>query len=60
MYKEFSQHFRALPLQCGAKILFASDDFFAAAEGMLQDTEPIFIADKFTGWYKYFYLKKRE
>lgn len=39
------------PLQCGAKILFASDDFFAAAEGMLQHTDPIFIADKFTGLY---------
>ena len=38
-------------LQCGAKILFASDDFFAAAENMLQDTEPIFIAEKFTGLY---------
>lgn len=35
-------------LQNGGKILFATDDWFAVAENMLADTEPIFISDKYT------------
>jgi allantoicase len=32
----------------GGEILFATDDFFAPAEGLLSDSEPAFIADKYT------------
>lgn len=31
----------------GAKALFANDDFFAPKERMLQDSDPVFIADKY-------------
>lgn len=34
-------------------MLFATDDFFGAAENMLKDNEPIFIADKFTEYGKW-------
>lgn len=34
-------------------MLFATDDWFAAAENLLKDTEPIFIADKFTDYGKW-------
>lgn len=32
----------------GAKVCFATDDWFAAAENMLNHEEPVFIAEKFT------------
>lgn len=31
----------------GARVVSVTDDFFAAAERMLADTDPVFIADKF-------------
>ncbi|HIC28166.1 MAG TPA: allantoicase, partial [Rhodospirillales bacterium] len=31
----------------GSRAVLASDEFFAAKERMLQDTEPVFIADKY-------------
>lgn len=34
-------------------MLFATDDFFAAAEGMLKDSDPVFIADKYTEYGKW-------
>lgn len=34
-------------------MLFATDDWFAAAENLLKETEPIFIADKFTEFGKW-------
>lgn len=39
--------------QCGAKILFATDDFFAAAEAMLKDSEPEFDVNKYTPYGKW-------
>lgn len=37
-----------LYLQNGGSVLFSTDDWFAVAENMLLDTEPVFIADKYT------------
>ncbi|XP_055643062.1 allantoicase-like [Toxorhynchites rutilus septentrionalis] len=37
----------------GGRILFSTDDFFAPAEGMLRDEEPIFIPDKYTDFGKW-------
>ncbi|CAG5041413.1 unnamed protein product [Parnassius apollo] len=37
----------------GGKVLFATDDFFAACENMISDTDPIFIADKYTEFGKW-------
>ncbi|XP_055528732.1 allantoicase-like [Wyeomyia smithii] len=37
----------------GGRILFATDDWFAPAEWMLKDSEPIFIADKYTPYGKW-------
>ncbi|XP_045494408.1 probable allantoicase [Colias croceus] len=36
----------------GAKVLFATDDFFAICDNMLLRTEPEFIADKYTEYGK--------
>lgn len=35
-------------LQSGGHVMFATDDWFAPAEMMIADSEPVFIADKFT------------
>lgn len=40
-------------VQNGGKVLFATDDWFAAAENLLKETEPVFIADKFTTYGKW-------
>ena len=37
----------------GTAVLFATDDWFAAAEGMLQDEPPAFDAAAFTEWGKW-------
>ncbi|XP_058454549.1 allantoicase-like [Malaya genurostris] len=37
----------------GGRILFATDDWFAPAEWMLKDSEPVFIADKYTTYGKW-------
>ncbi|XP_053698063.1 allantoicase-like [Sabethes cyaneus] len=37
----------------GGRILFATDDWFAPAEWMLKDSEPVFIADKYTPFGKW-------
>ncbi|XP_040151323.1 allantoicase-like [Anopheles arabiensis] len=34
-------------------ILFATDDWFAPAEWMLKDTEPVFLADRYTAYGKW-------
>ncbi|MBO6505756.1 MAG: allantoicase [Kordiimonadaceae bacterium] len=31
----------------GTQVIFATDDFFAAKERMIQDSDPVFIADKY-------------
>ena len=44
----FARHLVNLAaLRLGAKTLACSDDFFAPMERMLQDSEPVFIPDKF-------------
>ncbi|ETN59981.1 allantoicase [Anopheles darlingi] len=35
------------------KILFATDDWFAPAEWMLKDTDPVFLADEYTPYGKW-------
>ncbi|KAF0698582.1 Aste57867_10812 [Aphanomyces stellatus] len=40
-------------LSLGGQILFATDEWFAAADNLLSPTEPIFIADKFTEFGKW-------
>lgn len=42
-----------LILQNGGKVIFATDDWFAAAENMIKDTDPIFIEDKYTEYGKW-------
>ncbi|XP_039750148.1 allantoicase-like [Pararge aegeria] len=37
----------------GGKVIFASDDFFATCENMIADSDPIFIADKYTEFGKW-------
>uniref|UniRef100_A0A1Q3FQZ1 Allantoate amidinohydrolase n=1 Tax=Culex tarsalis TaxID=7177 RepID=A0A1Q3FQZ1_CULTA len=37
----------------GGRVLFATDDWFAPAEWMLADSEPIFVADKYTTFGKW-------
>ncbi|XP_032513181.2 allantoicase-like [Danaus plexippus] len=37
----------------GGQVLFATDDFFAPCENMILDTEPVFIADKYTEYGKW-------
>ncbi|XP_004922946.1 probable inactive allantoicase isoform X1 [Bombyx mori] len=37
----------------GGQILFATDDFFAVAENLISDTDPIYIADKYTEYGKW-------
>ncbi|KAG6453581.1 allantoicase [Manduca sexta] len=37
----------------GGKVLFATDDFFAVSENLIADSEPIFIADKYTEFGKW-------
>ncbi|XP_065075437.1 allantoicase-like [Ochlerotatus camptorhynchus] len=37
----------------GGRICFATDDWFAPAEWMLKDTEPVFIPDKYTSYGKW-------
>mmetsp|Transcript_22271 Transcript_22271/g.39448 ORF Transcript_22271/g.39448 Transcript_22271/m.39448 type:complete len:390 (+) Transcript_22271:124-1293(+) len=37
----------------GTKILFATDEWFAAAENVIKSAEPIFITDKFTTYGKW-------
>ena len=37
----------------GSRVVFATDDWFAAAEGMLAPEEPSFVADRFTEWGKW-------
>ncbi|DAZ94914.1 TPA: hypothetical protein N0F65_003084 [Lagenidium giganteum] len=37
----------------GARVLFATDEWFAAAHNLLQPEEPVFIADKFTDFGKW-------
>lgn len=40
-------------LSAGGSVVFATDDFFAPCENMLNDSEPIFIADKYTEFGKW-------
>ncbi|XP_047528746.1 allantoicase-like [Vanessa atalanta] len=40
-------------LTAGGSVIFATDDFFAPCENMLHDTEPVFIADKYTEFGKW-------
>ncbi|KAJ6649349.1 Allantoicase [Pseudolycoriella hygida] len=40
-------------LMNGGQVIFATDDWFASAESMLQNTEPVFIADKYTEFGKW-------
>ena len=45
---DFARHLVNLASpRLGAKTLSCSDDFFAPMERILQDGEPVFIADKF-------------
>ncbi|XP_045765372.1 allantoicase-like [Maniola jurtina] len=37
----------------GGKVVFASDDFFATCENMIADSEPVYIADKYTEFGKW-------
>mmetsp|Transcript_3987 Transcript_3987/g.6177 ORF Transcript_3987/g.6177 Transcript_3987/m.6177 type:complete len:378 (+) Transcript_3987:2-1135(+) len=37
----------------GSKVVFATDEWFAAAENLIKNTEPIFITDKFTTYGKW-------
>ncbi|XP_058812245.1 allantoicase-like [Topomyia yanbarensis] len=37
----------------GGRVLFATDDWFAPAEWMLMDAEPVFIPDKYTPYGKW-------
>lgn len=39
--------------QAGGKVIFATDDFFATCENMIADSEPVFIADKYTEFGKW-------
>ncbi|CAG9794965.1 unnamed protein product [Diatraea saccharalis] len=40
-------------ISAGGEVAFSTDDFFAPCENMLLDTEPVFIADKFTEFGKW-------
>mmetsp|Transcript_7697 Transcript_7697/g.18781 ORF Transcript_7697/g.18781 Transcript_7697/m.18781 type:complete len:395 (-) Transcript_7697:138-1322(-) len=37
----------------GSKVVFATDEWFAAADNLLKPTEPVFITDKFTTYGKW-------
>ncbi|XP_055585614.1 allantoicase-like [Uranotaenia lowii] len=49
----FLQYSELASESSGGRILFATDDWFAPAEWMLKDSEPVFIADKFTTFGKW-------
>ncbi|XP_041970929.1 allantoicase-like [Aricia agestis] len=37
----------------GGKVAFATDDFFATCENMISDSDPVFVADKYTEFGKW-------
>ncbi|KAL4706890.1 hypothetical protein ACJJTC_012349 [Scirpophaga incertulas] len=49
-FAEFSEF---ASLSAGGKVAFSTDDFFAPCENMLQDSDPVFIHDKYTEYGKW-------
>jgi len=39
--------------QLGGRVLFSTDDWFAAADNLIESADPIFIVDKFTEFGKW-------
>lgn len=40
-------------MQSGGEIIFATDDYFATADNLIEDSEPVFIEDKYTEYGKW-------
>ncbi len=47
MTSAFSDLVELANVSVGGTILFSTDDFFAVAEGMLDNKDPVWLADKY-------------